>query len=150
MLAIAHSPQEMQSLLPKYARGHMNENEWMSLCVESVKKLIKHGLENYQTSIDYERQFLKVVQTHNLYGMTYFPVTVTQPGRYRKHDIILLGINWKHIVFRTLEYEIIKQMSMQNLKSIKQDQDKPNTIVVFKHRDKTESKVTYTRTMYDS
>ena len=133
----------MMSLIPKYATSNLNEHEWMGLCIDSVQKLIKHGLENFQTSIHYERQYLKVVQTNNLYGMSYFPVEITMPGRYRKHKMILLGINWKHIVLQTLDYQILKLMSLKNLKSLKQDKNKPHSLVILKHRDKSDAKVKF-------
>ena len=134
-------PTSLDELIPKYAKRNRKPQEWMSLCVDSVKNLLKHGLENFKTSMHYERQYLKVVQTSNLYGMTYFLVQIPIPARFKKHAYLLLGINWKHIMILTVDYKVVKQMSLRHLKSIKQDQSKPHSTTIFIHKDASKSKV---------
>merc|ERR1712096_298506 len=89
---------EMAEFLPEWSRDNLSVTAWEALYLCSAKKLVKFGQEHFSSSMDYERQYLSVAQTHHFYGMSYFAVRLSLPRKWVKLDELLVGCNWHYVV----------------------------------------------------
>eukprot|EP01083_Nonionella_stella_P006218 18096_1 len=135
---------ELIEFIPTSVRNDLTDREWFALCSNSMQKLIKYGLHRFKTSMHFERQMLSIVQTHDLYGMSYFAVKIVLPSKWKSFDTLLFGCNWHYIVIACAQpksYKVLKQMRMANLKSIKQS-SKARSVVEFEYKDTDDGTVT--------
>ena len=118
--------------LPVYAQVETPISEWRSLCVEALLRLIRHGMREWTTSMHYIRQYVTIVSSEPLWGVSYFLVKVQIPSKYRGRRHLYLGLCWSNIIITQLDYKVIKSLKLRKLKSLSRDGARPNAVLTLR------------------